>query len=67
MNKRYDIIVWGSTGFTGRLICDYLSNHKDQEKICWAIAGRDRKKLDNLSKAYSVDTIIADSFNQESH
>ena len=66
MNKSYDIIVWGSTGFTGRLICEYLSNHKDQEKIRWAIAGRDRKKLDNLSKVYSVDTIIADSFNQES-
>ena len=66
MSKKYDIIVFGATGFTGSLICEYLSSHKENSRIKWAIAGRNKNKLNKLSKKYSIDNILADSFNQES-
>ena len=36
VEKKYDIIVHGGTGFTGGLICDYLSTHLDVKSIKWA-------------------------------
>jgi len=66
MKKEFDLIVFGATGFTGRLVCKYLSNHRDTSNLKWAIAGRDVKKLSNISKEYSVDYIVADSFDLES-
>lgn len=66
MKKTYDIIIFGASGFTGSLICEYLSNHSDNKKIKWAISGRDENKIKYLSKKYSVDMFIANSFNQES-
>jgi len=66
MNKEYDIIIFGASGFTGELICNYLSQHKDKSKIRWAISGRNSKKLNKLSEKYSINQISANSFNQES-
>ena len=66
MNKDYDLIVFGASGFTGVLIAEYLSNHKDIKNIRWAIAGRDKKKLELISRKFSIDFILADSFDQES-
>ena len=41
------IIVYGATGFTGRLVAEYLAHHykgrKDAPK--WAMAGRSLEKL----------------------
>ena len=66
MNKDYDLIVFGASGFTGVLIAEYLSNHKDIKNIRWAIAGRNKKKLELISRKFSIDFILADSFDQES-
>ena len=66
MSKKFDLIVFGATGFTGSLICEYLSNHKDAKSLRWAVSGRNKEKLEELSTKYSVDTIISDSFNRES-
>ena len=66
MNKKYDLIVFGATGFTGSLICEYLSNHKDIKNINWAISGRNKEALRNISNKYSVDSIVSNSFNKES-
>jgi len=66
VNKKYDIIVYGATGFTGQLICEYLDKHKDIDKINWAASGRDIDKLNALSKKYSIDTIKANSFDLDS-
>jgi len=38
----FDIIVFGATGFTGRLVAEYLAKRKPAR---WAIAGRNRDKL----------------------
>ena len=66
MKKDFDLIVFGATGFTGRLVCKYLSKHRDTSNLKWAIAGRDVKKLSIISKEYSVDYIVADSFDLDS-
>jgi short subunit dehydrogenase-like uncharacterized protein len=45
--REFDIIVYGATGYTGRLVAEYLSSHygarSDGPK--WAMAGRSLEKL----------------------
>eukprot|EP00127_Corallochytrium_limacisporum_P005249 Clim_evm66s201 gene=Clim_evmTU66s201 len=46
-----DIIVWGATGFTGRLVCRYLTERsKTEPGLRWAIAGRNLDKLEAVRK-----------------
>ena len=45
-NKKYDLVIYGASGFTGQLICEYLSTHKDTSSLSWAIAGRNKSKLE---------------------
>ena len=66
VSKKYDIIVHGATGFTGKLICQYLYNHQDIKQIKWGISGRNSSKLSLLADQYKVDFIQADSFDLES-
>ncbi|MGI9263191.1 MAG: saccharopine dehydrogenase family protein, partial [Woeseiaceae bacterium] len=48
-DRQFDVIVWGATGFTGRLVTEYLAKKHPPGKACrWAIAGRNRDKLDAL-------------------
>ena len=45
-NRDFEIILYGATGFTGRLVAAYLaSEHTD---LKWAIAGRNLGKLEQL-------------------
>lgn len=43
-HRRYDVVLFGVTGFTGTLVARYLSAHLP-ETARWAIAGRNRSKL----------------------
>jgi short subunit dehydrogenase-like uncharacterized protein len=47
MNRELDIILWGATGFTGKLVAEYFANHYgcNGSKLKWAIAGRNEDKL----------------------
>lgn len=42
--REYDVVLFGATGFTGKLIAEYLARHGGPD-LRWAIAGRDRAKL----------------------
>lgn len=69
-NKKFDIIVWGASGFTGRLVAEYLFKKYGQgNTINWAMAGRNQIKLEKI-RAQVADTsipiIIADSQNEAS-
>ena len=45
-SRPYDVVVWGATGFTGRLVAEYLArNYGVGRALRWAIAGRSREKL----------------------
>ncbi|QRN98184.1 saccharopine dehydrogenase NADP-binding domain-containing protein [Archangium violaceum] len=44
----FDIILWGATGFTGRLVAEYLARTQDTHRARWALAGRDRARLEQI-------------------
>ncbi len=70
--REFDVIVWGATGFTGTLVAEYLMRQYGTDgDLRWAIAGRNKKKLEKLRNSLGVqaedlETIVADSFNQDS-
>ena len=66
VDKEYDIIIHGATGFTGKLISDYIYHHKDSRSIKWAISGRNLKKLKPISDKYNVALFKVDSFDIDS-
>ncbi|MDF3031800.1 MAG: saccharopine dehydrogenase, partial [Moraxellaceae bacterium] len=43
--RRFDLVLFGATGFTGGLVADYLAAASRRESFRWAIAGRDAGKL----------------------
>ncbi|MEU7530458.1 saccharopine dehydrogenase NADP-binding domain-containing protein [Saccharothrix sp. NPDC042600] len=64
----YDVVLFGATGFTGRLTAEYLARHLP-EGASWALAGRDRARLDAVratlngpggGSAGEPDVLIAD-------
>jgi short subunit dehydrogenase-like uncharacterized protein len=61
--REFDVILYGATGFTGRQGVKYFSQHAPQG-LRWAIAARDRTKLDRLDAG--VPAIVADSRDQPS-
>ena len=50
--REFDVIVWGATGFTGQLVVEYLAQTYGVDgDLRWAIAGRNRNKLDAVRDA----------------
>ena len=56
MERKYQIILYGATGFTGKLCAEYLQ--KNYSDLNWAIAGRNKKKLENLKNSHNLDCDI---------
>lgn len=49
--RAYDVIVYGATGFTGRLVAEHmLAKYGVGGETRWAIAGRSRSKLEAVRK-----------------
>lgn len=70
-NAKFDIIVYGATGYTGRLVCEYLNKRYGLNgEVNWAIAGRSREKLeqvrDEIGLSADVPLVIADADNPQS-
>ena len=60
MDKKYEIIVYGATGFTGQICCKYLrDNYTD---LVWAMAGRNGDKLEEIKSNLNLDcdVVVAD-------
>ena len=65
-SSKFDIVVYGATGFTGQLVAEYLATHyKGDATLKWAMAGRSRDKLAAVRDASAApkDTplIVADA------
>jgi len=60
-NRELDVILFGATGFTGRLVAEYLARHRAAGR--WAIAGRNRDKLAALG--FEVPIIVADALDPD--
>jgi short subunit dehydrogenase-like uncharacterized protein len=65
--REHDIVLFGATGFTGALTAEYLAQHAG-EGVRWALAGRNRAKLEDLAKRLGVDVPLlhADSSDEAS-
>ena len=47
MDRAYDIVLFGATGFTGALTAEYLAAHAPPG-LRWALAGRNPAKLEGV-------------------
>ena len=53
--KEYDFVVYGATGFTGKLVVEYLvQKYSNNSQIKWALAGRNLKKLESVAASKNV-------------
>ena len=66
MEKTYDIIIWGASGFTGRLVVDYFCHSQSNTNLAWAVAGRNETKIKEVLKGRDIPVIIADSHDKDS-
>ena len=69
--NKYDFVIYGATGFTGKLVVEYAINqYNNNNEISWAIAGRNNEKLEHIQEKYNLPSyigkIIVDSNDQNS-
>ena len=49
--REFEVVVWGASGFTGRLVAEHLYGVYGVDRdLRWAIAGRNRQKLESNSR-----------------
>ncbi|MEH6950269.1 saccharopine dehydrogenase NADP-binding domain-containing protein [Nitrobacter sp. NHB1] len=64
-SAEFDIIVYGASGFTGRLVAEYLAAEYRGGDLKWAIAGRSLDKLasvrDAIGAPHDLTLIAADA------
>ena len=68
-DKPHDLVLFGATGFAGRLVAEYLSTRGRAEGLSWAIAGRSADKLAALAADLGrpdLPRIVADSADRAS-
>lgn len=66
--KEFSLVVYGASGFTGRLVAEYLAAQYG-DNLKWAMAGRNEEKLKSVREevgAGDVPLIIADSDDEAS-
>lgn len=71
MTKPFDIVVHGATGFTGRLVVEYLlQRYPAGSGLRWAMGGRSADKLaavrDELGAPADTPLVVTDSASMES-
>ena len=73
-SRSYDVVLFGATGFTGRLVAEYLLRHYGGSDLRVALAGRSREKLEAVrdelaaidGSAKDLPILLGDSFDQDS-
>jgi short subunit dehydrogenase-like uncharacterized protein len=59
-SPKFDIVVYGATGFTGQLVAEYLAKHYTGASAPkWAMAGRSLDKLASVREAIGAPADIA--------
>ena len=69
--REFDVIVFGASGYTGKLVAEYMGKvYGNDESVRWAIAGRNKDKLSSVKKDLNLDervsVIEVDSTNKDS-
>jgi short subunit dehydrogenase-like uncharacterized protein len=70
-NSDLGIVVYGATGYTGRLVCEYLNKQYGVNGVVkWAMAGRSQQKLEQVRDEMGIHTdvtlVVADADNASS-
>jgi NADP-dependent 3-hydroxy acid dehydrogenase YdfG len=62
---KYDVILYGATGFTGKRAVQYFKDHAPKS-VKWAIAARNEAKLSALKQTLNleVDILVADALQE---
>ena len=71
--RPFDIVLFGATGFTGKLVAEYLVKNAPTD-LKWALAGRSREKLESVRgdlarvnpKVASLPLVLGDSQDEAS-
>ena len=59
-SNQYDFVIFGATGFTGKLVVEYAINkYGCNDDISWAIAGRNKEKLEKVKDRFNLPSDIA--------
>ena len=68
--REFDVIIWGASGFTGRLVAEYIfKTYGVGDSLKWAMGGRNQSKLEQVRNEVatpSVPLVIADSQDEAS-
>ena len=60
-DRRFDLVLFGATGFTGRLVAEYLARRVAGTSLRWALGGRSVAKLEKVRTALTeIDAACAD-------
>ncbi|GAA4049350.1 saccharopine dehydrogenase family protein [Parerythrobacter jejuensis] len=71
-NREFDIVVYGATGYTGRLVAEHFVRHYGGQSNApkWAMAGRSQDKLeavrDEIGAPADTPLIVADASDPDS-
>jgi short subunit dehydrogenase-like uncharacterized protein len=73
-DREFDIVLWGATGFAGRLVAEYFAANYGEDELRWALGGRNRAKLEvvrdelmhEFGQAAKVPLVIADATDRAS-
>jgi short subunit dehydrogenase-like uncharacterized protein len=58
-DKSLDVVIYGATGFTGKLVVEYMQeNYGNDESVSWAIAGRSEEKLKAVSEDLKIGSNV---------
>jgi short subunit dehydrogenase-like uncharacterized protein len=65
--REFDIVLYGATGFTGRLATEYVAARAGELGLRWAIAGRDPARVAKVGEASGgkPKVLVADSGDAE--
>ena len=69
--REFDLVVFGASGYTGKLVAEYIQNEYGGDKsLKWALAGRNKDKLAGIKEDLNLESDLTilkvDSNDQES-
>ena len=58
-DQPFDIVVFGASGYTGRLVAEYLAAEYGDTDLTWAMAGRSLDKLASVRTEMGISDAVA--------
>jgi short subunit dehydrogenase-like uncharacterized protein len=53
-SRKFDLVLFGATGFTGKLVAEYIARNHAGSGLRWALAGRNAEKLARVQRELSA-------------